>query len=108
MFEGWYDPCPYNPEYDYTVWPRKQNGLNPDWQDKTYVNPPYSQPLPWVEKAIKHSKEGKRIVMLLKADTSTKVFKLLHEHGADIFWCAKRLKYGVKGPAMFPSMLVFL
>lgn len=101
MFEGYFDPCPFNekPEFD---------GLSIDWPDKTYVNPPYSKPLPWVKKAIEESNNGKRIVMLLKADTSTKVFALLHSHGADIFWCSKRLNYESKQGAKFPSMLVFL
>ncbi|GAG08355.1 unnamed protein product, partial [marine sediment metagenome] len=35
IFEGWFDPCPYNPN-------PKINGLNIEWKDKTYVNPPYS------------------------------------------------------------------
>ena len=39
IFENWFDPCPYsdNPNND---------GLKIDWEDKTYVNPPYSKPMP--------------------------------------------------------------
>ena len=38
LFEDWFDPCPLkdNPEID---------GLNIEWGEKTYVNPPYSKPL---------------------------------------------------------------
>lgn len=45
-FEGFFDPCPLNdsPTFD---------GLSIDWKKKTYVNPPYSNPLPWVKKAIR-------------------------------------------------------
>jgi len=102
MFEDWFDPCPLNenPTFD---------GLAIDWKDKTFVNPPYSKPLPWVIKAIDESKKGKRIVMLLKADTSTQVFKELVGSGATIAFIHKRLKFeGASNCATFPSMLVFL
>jgi len=45
VFAGWFDPCPLNPN-------PKVNGLDLKWKNKTYVNPPYSNPLPWIEKAI--------------------------------------------------------
>ena len=108
VFEGWFDPCPYNdnPEID---------GLNIEWKDKTYVNPPYSKPLPWVEKAIAESKKGKMIAMLLKMDTSTKAFARLKESKAHFLWIGERLKYNkqsykyYKGTSLpFPSMLVIL
>ena len=106
MFEGWFDPCPYNdnPEVD---------GLQIDWGEKTFVNPPYSNPLPWIEKAIEESNKGKMIVMLLKVDTSTKWFSRIHESKAHIFWINGRLRYKKKEykrfdntPLPFPSMLV--
>ena len=108
IFEGWFDPCPDNPVSD---------GLKIDWKDKTYVNPPYSNPLPWVEKAIEESKKGKTIVMLLKVDTSTRWFAKLNEAKAKIFWLNGRIKFKNQEtklqqsqwkPAGFPSMLVVL
>ena len=109
-FDDWFDPCPidYNPE-------THENGLEIDWKDKTYVNPPYSKPMPWIEKAIEERKKGKRIVMLLKVDTSTKWYAKLVEANAHIFWYSRRIKFAKpewkynKGtPATFPSMLVVL
>ena len=109
IFEDWYDPCPLEDQH--------YKGLEFPWKDKTYVNPPYSNPLPWVEKAIAESKLGKTIVMLLKVDTSTKWFQRLVEAKAKIFWLNGRIKFRkydyVKGktketPAGFPSMLVVL
>lgn len=38
MFFGWYDPCPL------ATMPTT-DGLKVDWEDNTYVNPPYSNPL---------------------------------------------------------------
>ena len=72
IFDSWFDPCPLdeNPKF---------NGLEVSWGHRTYVNPPYSNPLPWVEKAIEESKKGKTIIMLLNVDTSTKWFAKLNE-----------------------------
>lgn len=108
MFSDWFDPCPYedNPQED---------GLKKDWAMKTFVNPPYSNPLPWVEKAIQESKKGKIIVMLLKMDSSTKWFAKLKEANAHFLWINGRLRYKKKSytydgkvPFPFPSMLVVL
>ena len=101
LFEDWFDPCPLNdnPETD---------GLTIEWDDKTYVNPPYSKPLPWVLKAIEENKKGKLIVMLLRMDTSTKWFKDLQEAGAVFLWINGRLRFNNLKPANFPSMLVIL
>lgn len=106
MFEGWFDPCPYelNPEF---------NGLEIEWEDRTYVNPPYSNPLPWVEKSIVESKKGKLIVMLLKVDLSTRWFSRIMEADTKILWINGRLpyikkEYSYQGnvPVPFPQMLV--
>lgn len=101
MFDNWFDPCPLNenPTFD---------GLNIEWKDKTYCNPPYSKPLPWVEKAILENKKDKTIVMLLRMDTSTKWFKLLQENNATFLWINGRLRFNTGKPANFPSMLVIL
>ena len=53
-------------------------------------------------------KKGKRIVMLLRVDTSTKYFLRLVEANAKIMFIHKRLKYRTGKAANFPSMLVFL
>lgn len=101
MFEDWFDPCPLNdsPELD---------GLNISWKDKTFVNPPYSNPLGWIDKAIEENNKGKRIALLLRVDTSTKWFGRLVEAGAKILWVNGRLKHKTGSPAPFPSMIVML
>lgn len=66
IFNNWFDPCPL---IDGLV---DRDGLHSDWiGDKIFLNPPYSRPLPWVEKAITESKKGKTIALLLKHDSST-------------------------------------
>lgn len=105
IYVGWFDPCPLN--YDYN--PREDvNGLEIDWRRWTFVNPPYSDPLPWVKKAIREKAKGNTVVMLLKHDSSTEWYRLLHEHGAYFLMINGRLSYGKKRTAAFPSMLAVL
>jgi len=101
MFKDFFDPCPLNPNP--TI-----DGLAIDWKDKTYVNPPYSNPLPWVEKAIKENKKGKYIVMLLRMDCSTKSFRLLMEAKARIMFINCRIKFSGKWFSPYPNALFIL
>lgn len=103
LFSGWFDPCTLN-----TGELRGFDGLGSSWEDRTFVNPPYSKPLEWVLKAIEENKKGKLIVMLLRMDTSTKWFKALQEAGAVFLWVNGRLKFKTGKPANFPSMIVIL
>ena len=101
VFDDWFDPCPYDPEW-------MTDGLLIDWPHKTFVNPPYSNPLPWAEKAVTENKRGKTIVLLLKHDTSTKWYQHLHENGARFLPIIGRLKFQTSRAAAFPSVLVIL
>lgn len=103
LFEGWHDPCSLS---DGTF--RMVDGLGSSWKDKTFVNPPYSKPLPWVEHAIKENAKGKTIALLLKVDTSTKLYARLIEADAHIIFIHKRLKHQTGKPANFPSMIAIL
>lgn len=98
LFEDWFDPCPLDPS-------PKVDGLAINWKKKTYVNPPYSNPLPWVHKAIEESLKGNMVAMLLKADVSTELFRLCMQKGK-VFYFSGRLKFGNTNRAPFPSMLV--
>ena len=105
IFDGWFDPCPLNPNWN----PKHDiDGLSIPWQDKTYVNPPYSDPLPWVKKAIRENQKGHRIAMLLKHDSSAKWYQLLHQAGAHFLMPNNRLHYGCNDRAAFPSLLAIL
>ncbi|HEY4680413.1 MAG TPA: DNA N-6-adenine-methyltransferase [Nitrosarchaeum sp.] len=103
-FKGNFDPCPnlYLPN-------SSTDGLLMDWSNPTYVNPPYSNPLPWVEKAIEQSKRGVKVCMLLRCDPSTKWYRLLIEHGAKIAFFNPRFKFkNAIGSPNFAVMLAFL
>ena len=100
IFEGWFDPCPLN---------AKKDGLIINWKDKTYVNPPYSNPKPFVIKAIEENKKGKTIAMLLPVDTTTEWFKLLYIAKAHILFPNERLKFnGSKTPARWGCLIAIL
>lgn len=105
MFEHWYDPCPLNPSFNPLI---DVDGLETSWGMQTFVNPPYSNPLPWVEKAIEEHEAGRTIVMLLKHDTSTRWYALLHEAGAKFLMVQGRLKHQTGRSAAFPSVLAVL
>jgi len=106
----WYDPCPI----DWT--PDMPSGLDLTWSREMhvddlgiFVNPPYSNPLPWVEKAIYENKyHCETVVMLLKHDSSTKWFAKLQEAGAHFLFINGRLKYRTGTAAAFPSILAVL
>lgn len=102
LFEGWFDPCRIsNGEL------RDFDGLGMNWLHKTFVNPPYSKPLPWVEKAVEENRKGKTIALLLKLDCSTKWFLKLVDAKAHIILINERVKFNGKPPA-FPSMIAIL
>ena len=46
LFRGWNDPCPLGGLED------GKDGLVESWKINTFVNPPYSNIMPWVQKAI--------------------------------------------------------
>ena len=104
VFSEFYDPVP--PDY-------KEDYLSADLKDKkqVFINPPYSNPLPFVLKAIDDHKKypNNIIVMLLKFDSTTKWYKALVEAGAHFLYCAERLHYSEsKQSPPFSSVLAIL
>jgi len=114
MFPMAFDPCPYDPEWE----DMRYDGLTDDWgtgwPHVIFINPPYSNPLPWVHRCLQElgeaNMEGRKITMilLLKHDSSTKWYKLLHEAGAHFLMIGERLKHCTKTGAAFPSVMVVL
>lgn len=87
---------------------KETDGLaQPDWEKRNWCNPPYSNPTPWVRKAVEESKKGNRTVMLLPADVSTSWFRMCYDMGSDIVFLNQRIKFvGAKGSPKFASMFV--
>ena len=94
-----FDPCPINQEglrvYDgETKWPKGD----------LFINPPYSEPAPWITKAIEHAQRGNTVVMLLRGDTSTKWFHELVLPNAEIRFVKGRIRFNGE-PAPFASII---
>tara|TARA_Y100000296_G_scaffold62714_1_gene72897 strand:- start:251 stop:610 length:360 start_codon:yes stop_codon:yes gene_type:complete len=107
IFEDRFDPCPKG------GLERSPDDLEGVWDGDTpfgiFINPPYSNPLPWVKKAIRTKEAfGTSIVMLLKHDSSTEWYRSLHEAGANFLLVNGRLKHRTGLSAAFPSLLVIL
>ena len=88
------DPCPIG----------GHDGLQRDWGTSVFMNPPYSQPMPWVKKAYQESLKGKTIVGLLRGDTSTNWFHDWVLPYAQLRFIKGRLKFNGR-PAPFASII---
>jgi hypothetical protein len=99
IFHFDFDPCPLDPTFD---------GLEVEWGERNYVNPPYSQLGQWIKKAHAEASKGKLVVMLIPSRTDTRAF---HEYifgKAQILYLKGRLKFSLQGkiaPAPFSSLI---
>ena len=95
------DPCPLKarglPLMD---------GLSREWGQVVFMNPPYSNPTPWVKKAYQESQRGKTVVGLLRGDTSAKWFHDWVLPYAQIRFVKGRIKFNNGKPAPFASIIV--
>jgi site-specific DNA-methyltransferase (adenine-specific) len=92
------DPCPLRGD---------ANGLMREWQSPCFVNPPYSEILPWMEKATLEAKAGKTVVLLVPARTDTRWWHEFAMKATEIRFIRGRLKFGgAKTGAPFPSAVV--
>jgi hypothetical protein len=73
-FQFDFDPCPYPRPEDF-------DGLEEDWGQSNYVNPPFKGPTAWVRKAIAEHEKGKTVVFVFPLD---KWVHYLIQAGAEI------------------------
>lgn len=84
-----------------------RNGLMREWGSRCWVNPPYSEIIPWMEKAKLESDQGKTVVFLVPARTDTRWFHEYALAAREIRFIRGRLKFeGASHNAPFPSMIV--
>lgn len=87
----------------------KQDALNPKtpWGIRNWCNPPYSNILPWYERAIKEADmHGAMTVFLSKWDHSTKHGQLVLREFNLIFFIAERIKFeGADSSCNFPCFI---
>lgn len=66
-----FDPCAFpghQTAKNLVCWP--EDGLQKNWEGRVWLNPPYSEPAPWLDRLLKH---GNGIALVL-ASTDTKWF----------------------------------
>ena len=82
---------------------KEDDGLSKNWNgEMVFMNPPYGREIgKWVKKLSEN-----RGVALLPARTDTKWFHKYIYKKAEIWFIEGRLRFGGKGPAPFPSMIV--
>jgi hypothetical protein len=84
-----FDPCPLNNDLT------KFNGLNVDWKQYNFINPPYNRKDKelFIRKAFEESKKNKVCVLLLPVSTSTKIFHEIIYPNCDLVFIEKRIKF---------------
>lgn len=83
-----------------TFYTKADDGLRQPWDGVVWVNPPYSDPKPWCQKAVNETLNPNcfRVVMLLPAATDTGWFHDLVLPHADIRFIRGRIRFlGWKG-----------
>jgi len=81
-----FDPCPLHSDF---------NGLEIEWNERNFINPPYSRMLKeaFIRKAFEESKKGKLCVMLIPVSTSSKIFHEIIYPNAEIRFLKGRVKF---------------
>jgi len=98
LFGGFFDPCPLREHPDW-------DGLKIEWSRMNYVNPPYSDKIPWIKRAIKEQKKGNITVMLLPHVPDAAWFFDLIVPNAKILGFRGRLQLDSGKHPMYGSML---
>lgn len=95
-----FDPCPLGGM-------ESISGLDVDWGNSNFVNPPYSDISNWCKKSYEVFKQGKNVVMLIPSRTDTKYWHDYIMKATEIRFIKGRLKFGgAKNSAPFPSCIV--
>ncbi len=90
------DPCARaasaKAEYYYT---KADDGLHLPWEGRIWVNPPYSRPAPWLQKAIEETtaKRATLVVVCLPSVTDTGWFHDLVLPHAEVRYRRGRIKF---------------
>lgn len=97
-----------NAKTDY-YFTKEDDGLAQDWNEPTWVNPPYGKVVSkWVKKGFEEATRwGVPVVMLIAARTDRIDFHKYVMKATEIFFIKGRIKFvGAEHGAPFPSMVV--
>ncbi len=76
--------------HGYTI---HQDGLTRAWVGSVWLNPPYSNPGPWVRRASEHAGAGNKVAMLINNDPSTRWWRDTLTAGVLGLW-PERIRFG--------------
>jgi hypothetical protein len=103
-FGGMFDPCPFvgkgcKPDFD---------GLKIPWQEVNFVNPPYDNISPWMEKAIQEKRADHTTIVFVPSRPGTKYWqKLVFRRATEVRFLGGRIIFkGYKTPP--PHHLAFI
>ncbi len=88
------------------------DGLAEPWAGSLWMNPPYSDPLPWAIRFKEHARHGSRCIALVKLDPTTEAWRMLtSSRSASCVTMVGLLRYRVKFQGAFakggaPNMVV--
>jgi len=95
-----------------TLW---SDSLDTDWKEVArggvvWLNPPYSNPGPFLAKAADEAVRGVTTVALIKGDPSTRWWQVFVEGVATLVWIPNRIRFNLnrkptKYPASFTTVL---
>lgn len=85
---------------------KKQNGLKQKWHGTVWMNPPFSDIVPWCRKAYEYALAGGTVIALLPCWTDAPWFHEFVCNGEITFLRGKLSYVGRKGYAWFSSMVV--
>ena len=93
-----YDPCPVK---------TKINGLESEWGNVNFVNPPYGKQITkWIQKGYQENLRGKTVVFLIPSRTDTIWWHSYIMKADEIRFIRGRLKFNdQKGSAPFPNAI---
>ena len=94
-----FDPCPSNPDF---------NGLDVEWGEVNFVNPPYGRQIGlWLKKGYEEYLKGKIVVFLVPSRTDTIWWHDFVMKAEEIRFIEGRLKFSeYYNSAPFPSAVV--
>lgn len=91
------DPCPLG----------ATDGLDRNWGDSTFCNPPYSKIAVWVRYAYQQHLGGRTVVLLIPSRTDTRWWHEYIMKADEIRFIKGRLKFGgARFGAPFPSAVI--
>jgi hypothetical protein len=84
-FKFKFDPCPLHSKFD---------GLQTKWKKSNFINPPYSDISPWLEKAVEEMNNGNLSVFLIPVRTQTKYWhKFVFPHVSEMRFIQTGVKF---------------